>query len=76
MRWTKRKKKEFRARIKLIEDNKNKIFYYKQKVKGDGIISIEGLKPFDSLLTEFYNRFLQLKLSQTKKDYKYDFECK
>ena len=35
MRWTKRKKKEFRARIKLIEEYLNKFFYYIQKVKED-----------------------------------------
>ena len=30
MRWTKRKKKEFHERIKLIEEYKNKL-YYSQK---------------------------------------------
>ena len=33
MRWTKRKKKEFHERIKLIEEYKNKLFYYSQKSK-------------------------------------------
>ena len=69
MRWTKRKKKEFRARIKLIEEYKNKLYYYAQKVKEDGIITIEEVKQFDTLLAEFNNKLLELKLKQTKKNY-------
>ena len=67
MRWTKRKKKEFRERIKLIEEYKNKLFYYSQKVREDGIITIDELKQFDSLLTEFNSKLLELKFKQTKK---------
>ena len=55
MRWTKRKTKEFCARIKLIEEYKNKLYYYTQKVKEDGIITIEELKQCDNLLAEFNN---------------------
>ena len=61
MRWTKRKKKEFRARIKIIEEYKNNLYYYTQKVKEDGIITIEEVKHFDKLLTEFNNKLLDLK---------------
>ena len=69
MRWTKRKKKEFRARIRLIEEYKNKLYYYTQKVKEDGIITIEEVKQFNKLLAEFNNKLLELKFKQTKKDY-------
>ena len=69
MRWTKRKKKEFRARIKLIEEYLKKFFYYIKKVKKDRIINIEELKDFDELLAEFNNKLLELKFKQTKKDY-------
>ena len=69
MRWTKRKKKEFRARIKLIEEYLNKFFYHIQKAKRDEIITIEELKQFDELLAEFNNKLLELKFKQTKKDY-------
>ena len=69
MRWTKRKKKEFRARIKLIEEYLNKFFYHIQKVKKDEIITIEELKQFDELLAEFNNKLLEIKFKQTKKDY-------
>ena len=69
MRWTKRKKKEFRERIKLIEEYMNKLFYYTQKVREDGIITIDELKRFDLLLNEFNNKLLELKFKQTKKDY-------
>ena len=69
MRWTKRKKKEFRARIKLIEEYLNKFFYHIQKAKRDEIITIEELKQFDELLAEFNNKLLEIKLKQTKKDY-------
>ena len=69
MRWTKRKKKEFSARVKLIEEYLNKFFYYTQKVREDGIITVEELKQFDELLAEFNNKLLELKLKQTKKDY-------
>ena len=68
MRWTKRKNKEFRARIKLIEEYKNKLYYYMQKVKEDGNIAIEEVKQFDKLLTEFKNKLLELEFKQTKKD--------
>ena len=44
VRWTKRKKKEFRSRIKLIEEYKNKLCCYMQRVKEDGIITIEEVK--------------------------------
>ena len=67
MRWTKQKKKEFRERIKLIEECKNKLFYYSQKVREDGVIAIDELKQFDLLLTEFNNKLLELKFKQTKK---------
>ena len=67
MRWTKRKKKEFRERIKLIEEYKNKLFYYSQKVREDGVITIDELKQFDSLLAEFNIKLLELKFKQTKK---------
>ena len=67
MRWTKRRKKEFRARIKLIEEYKNKLYFYMQKE--DGIITIEEVKQFDKLLAEFNNKLLELKYKQTKKDY-------
>ena len=69
MRWTKRKKKEFRERIKLIEEYKNKLFYYTQKVREDGIITIDELQRFDLLLNEFNNKLLELKFKQTKQDY-------
>ena len=69
MRWTKRKKKEFRERIKLIEEYKNKLFYYTQKVREDGIITIDELQRFDMLLNEFNNKLLEMKFKQTKKDY-------
>ena len=69
MRWTKRKKKEFRERIKLIEHYKNKFFHYSQKVREDGVITIDWLKQFDLLLTEFNNKLLELKFKQTKKVY-------
>ena len=69
MRWTKRKKKEFRERIKLIEEYKNKLFYYTQKVREDGIITIDELQRFDLLLNEFNNKLLELKFKQTKKEY-------
>ena len=69
MRWTKRKKKEFRERIKLIEEYKNKLFYYTQKVREDGIITFDELERFDLLLNEFNNKLLELKFRQTKKDY-------
>ena len=61
MRWTKRKKKEFRARIKLIEEYINNLYYYTQKVKEDETITIEEVKQFDNLLTEFNNKLLELK---------------
>ena len=67
MRWTKQKKKEFRERIKLIEEYKNKLFYYTQKVREDGIITIDELQRFDLLLNEFNNKLLELKFKQTKK---------
>ena len=44
MRWTKRKKKEFCERKKFVEEYKNKLFYYSQKVKEDGVITIDELK--------------------------------
>ena len=69
MRWTKRKKKEFRARIKLIEEYLNKFFYHIQEAKRDETITIEELKEFDVLLAEFNNKLLELKFKQTKKDY-------
>ena len=69
MRWTKRKKKAFRARVKLIEEYQNKLFYYTQKVREDGIITVEELKQFDMLLAEFNNKLLEIKFKQTKKDY-------
>ena len=69
MRWTKRKKKAFRARVKLIEEYQNKLFYYTQKVREDGIITVEELKQFDLLLAEFNNKLLEIKFKQTKKDY-------
>ena len=65
MRWSKRKKKEFRERIKLIEEYKNKLFYYTQKVREDGIITIDELERFDLLLNEFNNKLLELKFKQT-----------
>ena len=68
MKWTKRKKKEFRARIKLIEEYKNKLFYYMQIVKEDGIITVEELNQFDLLLAEFNSMTLELKFKQTKKE--------
>ena len=40
-----------------------------QKVKKDGIITIEELKDFDMLLAEFNNKLLEIKLKQTKKYY-------
>ena len=40
----KRKKEEFRERIKLIEEYKNKLFYYSQNVREDGVITIDELK--------------------------------
>ena len=69
MRWTKRNKKEFRARIKLIEEYLNKFFYHIQKAKRDETITIEELKQFDEFLAEFNNKLLEIKLKQTKKDY-------
>ena len=39
-----------------------------QKVKEDGIITIEEVKQFDNLLAEFNNKLLELKFKQTKKD--------
>ena len=68
MRYTKRKKKEFNARIKLIEGYNNKIFYYTQRVKEDGIITIDELKQFDLLIEEFKNKLSELKSFQEKKD--------
>ena len=61
MRYTKRKKKAFRARVKLIEEYKNKVFYFMQKAREDGIITIDELKQFDSLIAEFKNKLLEIK---------------
>ena len=70
MRWTKRKKKEFRLRIKLVEEYQNKVFYYTQRIKEDGIITINELnKQFDELLAKFDNKLLEIKFTQTKIDY-------
>ena len=69
MRWTKRKKKQYNARLKLIEEYKNKLFYFMLKTKEDGIISIEELKEFDKMLDEFNNKLLELKFQQTKRNY-------
>ena len=57
----KTRKKEFHARTKLIEEYKNKLYYYTQKVKEDGIITIEEVKQFEKILAEFNNRLLELK---------------
>ena len=68
MRFTKRKKKQFHARLNLVKEYQNKLFYYTQKVREDGVITIEELKAFDLLIAEFNNKLLELKLKQTKKD--------
>ena len=67
MKYTKRKKKEFNARIKLIEGYNNKIFYYTQRAKEDGIITIDELEQFDLLIKEFENKLSELKSYQGKK---------
>ena len=67
MRWTKRKNKEFRERIELIEEYRNKLFYYSQKIREDDVITVDELKQYDLLLTEFNNKLLELKFKQTKK---------
>ena len=68
MRYTKRKKKEFNARIKLIEGYNNKIFYYTQRAKEDGIITRYEVEQFDLLIEEFKNKLSELKSYQEKKD--------
>ena len=55
MRWTKRKKKQYNARLKLIEEYKNKLFYFMLKTKEDNVITIDELKQFDKMLDEFNN---------------------
>ena len=40
-----------------------------QKVKEDGIITVEEVKQFDKLLAEFNKKLLELKFPQSKKDY-------
>ena len=40
-----------------------------QKVKEDGIITIEEVKQFDKSLAEFNKKLLELKFKQTKIDY-------
>ena len=40
-----------------------------QKVKEDGITTIEEVKQFDRLLAEFSKKLLELKFKQTKTDY-------
>ena len=45
----------------------NKFFYYFEKCKEDGIITIEELQNFDKLLEEYNNKMLELKLKQNKK---------
>ena len=42
MRWTKRKKKQYNARLKLLEYKK--IFYFMLKTKEDNVITIDELK--------------------------------
>ena len=44
MRWTKRKKKQYNARLKLIEEYKNKLFYFMLKTKEDSEMTIDELK--------------------------------
>ena len=66
MRWTKRKKKQYNARLKLIEEYKNKLFYFMLKTKEDNVITIDELKQFDKMLDEFN---LELKFQQTKREY-------
>ena len=41
MRWRRRKKKEIRERIKLIEEYRNKLFYNSQKIREDEVITID-----------------------------------
>ena len=45
----------------------NKFFYYFEKCKEDGIITIEELQNFDKLLEEYNNKMLELKFKQNKK---------
>ena len=40
-----------------------------QKVKEDGILTIEEVKQFPKLFAEFNNKLLELKFKQTEKDY-------
>ena len=65
----KKKKEKISCKNKTHRRIKNKLYYYyTQKVKEDGIITIEEVKQFDNLLAEFNNKLLELKFKQTKKD--------
>ncbi len=69
MGYTKQKKKEFNARIKLIKEYDNKVFSFMQKARKDGIITDDELKNFHLLIAKAEDELSKLKTSQTKKDY-------
>ena len=56
---------------KLIEEYKNKLFYFMLKTKEDNIITIDELKQYltTEMVDEFKNKLLELKFQQTKREY-------
>ena len=64
---TSKRKRFYQQRIELVKEYINKFFYYFEKCKEDGIITIEELQNFDKLLEEYNNKILELKLKQNKK---------
>ena len=56
MKQTKRKKKAYSAKMKLVDKYRNKLFNFTQKVKEYGIITIDEVQQFDELIVEFKNK--------------------
>jgi len=62
--FTSKRKKFFEDRIVLVNEYLNKLYYYIEKSKEDGIITIDEIDKFNSLIEEFQGKLNNMKLQQ------------
>ena len=62
--FTTKRKSFFEERIFLVNEYLNKLYYYVEKVKDDGIITIDELDKFNKLLSEYTIKINDIKMKK------------
>ena len=63
-KFTSKRKKFFEERIMLVSEYLNKIYFYSEKIKDDGIITIDELENFNKIINEYNEKLNEMKLKQ------------